>query len=181
MDVRQLRYLSGMTQKEFSTRYKIPLKTLQNWETDSEMPSSRKCPQYVLFLLEKAVMADFPVVKNLIKANIDDRHLTALKYAKTRIAKSPLSKYVKDVILYGSTARGQAEFLSDVDLLMVLDDKIKSYKRYDDVIKCLKGNISTDDYSLPEADLHVVFNESWENNNSAYFYNIRKEGFSIWN
>jgi predicted nucleotidyltransferase/DNA-binding XRE family transcriptional regulator len=181
MDVKQLRKISGMTQKAFCDRYRIPMKTLQNWETDSELSSSRTCPQYVSFLLEKAVMEDFPVVKNLINSNIDDRHLTALKYAKEKISKSSLSKYVKDVILYGSTARGQAEFSSDVDLLMILDDKIKHSKRYNNVIVYLKGNISTDDYSLPEADLHVVFYETWNNNDNVYFSNIREEGFSIWN
>lgn len=180
MEVKKLRYYSGMTQKDFSSRYRIPMKTLQNWESGTDAPSARKCPQYVSFLLEKAVMEDFPVVRNLITANIDDRHFAALRIAKDRIAKSSLSKYVKDVILYGSTARGQAEHSSDVDLLMVLDDKIKDNKKYNDAIVYLKGNISTDDYSLPEADLHVVFDETWKNSNSAYFYNVKKEGFSIW-
>ena len=126
-------------------------------------------------------MADFPVVENLIIANIDDRHLRALKYAKAKIIRSSLSKYVKDVILYGSTARGQAGFSSDVDILMILDEKIRKYKRYNDAIRYLKGNISTDDYSLPEADLHVVFEDTWKNDNSAYLSNVRNEGFSIWN
>lgn len=180
MEIKKLRHLSGLTQKEFSARYKIPMKTLQNWETGSGLPSARKCPQYVSFLLEKAVMADFPVVKNLIAANIDNRHFSTLEYAMERISKSSLSKYVKDVVLYGSTARGDAKPSSDVDLLLVLDDKIKNYKRYNDVITYLKGNISTDDYSLPEADLHVVYDETWKNNFNAYFFNVRKEGFSIW-
>lgn len=157
------------------------MKTLQNWETDAEMPSARKCPQYVSFLLEKAVMSEFPVVQRIVKANIDGRHLKTLKYAKYKISKSALSKYVKDVILYGSTARGQAKSTSDVDLLMVLDDKIKNNKRINDAIVYLKGNISTDDYSLPEADLHVVYDETWKDNNNVYFSNVRKEGFSIWN
>lgn len=170
-----------MTQKEFCIRYKIPTKTLQNWETDSNTPSARKCPQYVSFLLEKAVMTDFPIVQKIIKANIDGRHLTTLKYAKDKISKSTLSKYVKDVVLYGSTARGQAKSSSDVDLLMVLDDKIKNNKRYNAEIINLKGNISTDDFSLPEADLHVVYDETWKDNNNVYFSNVRKEGFSIWN
>lgn len=176
-----LRLLSGMTQKEFSIRYRIPMKTLQNWESDSELPSARKCPPYVSFLLERAVTTDFPVVKKLIDAGIDDRHMAALEYAKDKIAKSSLSKHVIDVILYGSTARGHAEFSSDVDLLMILDDEIKDKKRYDDAIKYLKGNISTDDYHLPEADLHVVFDGTWKNNDNAYFSNVKKEGFSIWN
>ena len=181
MEVRKLRQLSEMTQKEFSSKYRIPLKTLQNWETGSGLPSARKCPQYVCFLLKKAVMSDFPVAENLIKAGIDERHLKALDYARNIIRKSSLSKYVKDVVLYGSTARGEAQPSSDVDLLMVLDDKIKDCKRFKDVITYLKGNISSEDYSLPEADLHVVFDGNWKENNDAYFSNIKREGFSVWN
>ena len=181
MEIKQLRHISGLTQKEFSGRYKIPLKTLQNWETENDVPSARKCPMYVNYLLEKAIMADFPVARNLIEANIDERHLTAIEHAKSKIRKSPLSKYVKDVVLYGSTARGQSKHSSDVDLLMVLDKRIKNFKKCNDWIIYLKGNISSDDFTLPEADLHVVFDEKWWEQNDAYFSNIKKEGFSIWN
>jgi len=180
MDIKQLRQTTGLTQKEFSERYRIPMRTLQNWELNSNTSSARECPQYVSFLLTKAVMADFPVANSLINAKIDKRHFSTVEFAKERIKKSPLSKYVKDVLLYGSTARGEAKPSSDVDLLMVLDDKIRSRKKCNDWISYLKGNISADDYTLPEADLHVVFYDNWRENNSAYFSNVKKEGFSIW-
>ena len=180
MDIKQLRQTTGLTQKEFSERYRIPMRTLQNWELNSNTSSARECPQYVSFLLKKAVMADFPVANSLINAKIDKRHFSTVEFAKERIKKSPLSKYVKDVLLYGSTARGEAKPSSDVDLLMVLDDKIRSRKKCNDWISYLKGNISADDYTLPEADLHVVFYDNWRENNSAYFSNVKKEGFSIW-
>ena len=98
-----------------------------------------------------------------------------------KIRKSPLSRYVKDVVLYGSTARGQSKHSSDVDMLMVLDSSVKNYRKYNDWITYLKGNISSDDYRLPEADLHVAFDEKWKERGNAYFSNIKKEGFSIWN
>ena len=145
------------------------------------MPSARKCPPYVSFLLEKALMADFSIVKNLLLANVDESHLTTIQHAKSQIRKSPLSRYVKDVVLYGSTARGQSKPSSDVDILMVLDEKVKNRKQYNDWITYLKGNISTDDYTLPETDLHVAFYDNWVENKNAYLSNIRKEGFSIWN
>lgn len=40
--------------------------------------------------------------------------------------------------------------------------------------------IERHDYHLPEADLHVVFDGTWKNNDNAYFSNVKKEGFSIW-
>ena len=180
MNIKLLRQTTGLNQKEFSERYRIPLRTLQNWETDSAS-SARKCPQYVSYLLEKAVTMDFPVAGHLIEANIDDRHLTTIEQAVAKIRKSPLAKYVKDVVLYGSTARGQSKHSSDVDMLMVLDGSVKNYRKYNDWITYLKGNISSDDYRLPEADLHVAFDEKWKESGNAYFSNIKKEGFSIWN
>lgn len=181
MDIKRLRYSSGLTQREFGMRYKIPLKTLQNWESDTGLPSSRQCPSYVAFLLEKAVMADFPVAKKLLEADIDVPHLSVIQQAKTKIRKSPLSEYVRDVLLYGSTARGQAKPSSDVDILLVLDGEIKKKRKCNDWISSLKGNISSDDYKLPETDLHVVFSDSFNGNKTAFFSNIRREGFGIWN
>ena len=181
MDIKQLRQTTGLTQKEFCNRYLIPLKTLQNWESDDNLPSARKYPQYLLFLLERAIKEDFPVARRLIESNIDERHLTTIEHAKRKIFKSPLSKYVKDVFLYGSTARGESKSSSDVDLLLILDERIKNHKNYNDWISYLKDNISTDDFTIPEADLHVVFGENWKEDNHAYFYNIKKDGFSIWN
>jgi len=180
MEIKRLRRSSGLTQKEFSTRYQIPLKTLQNWETDTSSPSARTCPTYVVSLLRRAVMEDFTVARNLLEADVDMPHLIAIEQAKDKIIKSPLSGYVKDVVLYGSTARGKAKPTSDVDILLVLDERIKKNSRYNDWITYLKGNISSDDYTIPEADLHVVFDEKWRDNKDAYFSNIKKEGFSIW-
>ena len=53
MDIKQMRRLLGDTQCEFSKRYGIPLRTIQNWEN-----GVRKPPQYVLDLLEKKVERD---------------------------------------------------------------------------------------------------------------------------
>lgn len=180
MTIKRLRQTTGLTQKEFSERYRIPLKTLQNWEADSDQPAARTCPQYVEYLLAIAVMADFPIAKRLLEANVDERHLATIEQSLAKIRKSPLSKYVKDVVLYGSTARGQSKYSSDVDMLLVLDNCVKNYRKYNDWITYLKGNISSDDYRLPEADLHVVFDEKWMEKSNAYFSNVKKEGFSIW-
>ncbi|MCR5761697.1 MAG: nucleotidyltransferase domain-containing protein [Sphaerochaetaceae bacterium] len=181
MNVKQIRHAANLTQKQFSEKYCIPLKTLQNWETDSSLPSYRECPQYVLLLLEKAVKSDFPMSVKLLNANIDERHMKAIKLARTRIAKSPLSKYVIDVYLYGSTARGAYKDSSDIDILLVLDEEVKKKKKYGEWITYLKGNISSDDFNIPEADLHVAFGKNWKDNRDAYFSNIKEEGFSIWN
>ena len=48
------------------------------------------------------------------------RQEQALHYALNAIKKSPISPFVTDVILFGSCARGEEKYSSDVDLLLVL-------------------------------------------------------------
>ena len=47
MEIKEMRFLSGMTQKAFSHRLQIPKRTIENWES-----GQRSCPQYLLFLIE---------------------------------------------------------------------------------------------------------------------------------
>lgn len=52
--VRHLRQRAGLTQKNFSSRYGIPMRTYQGWETGEATP-----PEYVVQLLSRAVAEDF--------------------------------------------------------------------------------------------------------------------------
>ena len=47
MTFKDLRAASGMTQKEFSEYFKIPKRTVENWDS-----GSAKCNDYILELLE---------------------------------------------------------------------------------------------------------------------------------
>lgn len=53
MEIKELRMLSGLSQQAFSDKYKIPKRTIENWEG-----GKRKCPDYVRQLLERAVLED---------------------------------------------------------------------------------------------------------------------------
>ena len=48
-----MRAMLGDTQSDFSERYKIPVRTIQNWEN-----GVREAPQYVMTMLEKQVKHD---------------------------------------------------------------------------------------------------------------------------
>lgn len=50
MTIKEIRKYTGLTQKEFAEKYKIPKRTIENWETEK-----RKCPEYTIELLAKAV------------------------------------------------------------------------------------------------------------------------------
>lgn len=47
MNFKDLRKESGMTQKQFSEYFNIPLRSIENWET-----KKRSCNQYLIDLME---------------------------------------------------------------------------------------------------------------------------------
>lgn len=53
MTIRELRKMTGLTQKEFGIKYGIPRRNIENWENGVV-----DCKAYILNLLEFRVMAD---------------------------------------------------------------------------------------------------------------------------
>lgn len=51
----EIRGLLGVSRAEFSRRYKIPVRTLEDWDAGKRVP-----PDWTLDLLERVVRADFP-------------------------------------------------------------------------------------------------------------------------
>ena len=56
MNITEMRNNIGVSRAEFSRRYNIPIRTLENWESGKS-----KCPDYVRQLLERAVLEDCEV------------------------------------------------------------------------------------------------------------------------
>jgi len=62
--IKELREQSGMTKKQFADYFEIPLKTIQNWE--SETGEKRGCAKYLYNLMvyklknENLINNDFP-------------------------------------------------------------------------------------------------------------------------
>lgn len=80
---------------------------------------------------------------------------------------------LKEVILYGSWARGDATDESDIDLLIVLEGKIVPGAEIDRMIDIiteinLKYDVLLSVYPISEQDYSVI--------NSPLLINVRKEG-----
>lgn len=99
----------------------------------------------------------------------------------TVITKFPLYEYIEDVILYGSTARGEASDESDVDLLIVLSEEAKKVENSNALLMRLRGDISSDNIEIPETDLHFSFGTEWKESNQVFYQNVRTDGVSLWN
>lgn len=87
------------------------------------------------------------------------RHDKALRLAEQKILCSRLARYVKELYIYGSAARGAEKWNSDIDLLLVLDPEKKGNREIKREIIYLKGSITEEDIDAPEIDLKVVFGD----------------------
>jgi transcriptional regulator with XRE-family HTH domain len=67
MNIRELRELSGMTQQAFGDYFGIPLRTIQNWEG-----GQRKCPDYLLDLIEYKLKKEKESIYLIYKDSMDD-------------------------------------------------------------------------------------------------------------
>ena len=53
MTIRDLRTASGLSRMDFSRRFCIPIRTIENWECTG--PNARECPVYVRLLIADAI------------------------------------------------------------------------------------------------------------------------------
>ena len=108
------------------------------------------------------------------------RHEKAIQYAMNQITLSNLAPFVDDVILFGSCARGEESIDSDVDLLLVLSEKVKNFNGYIKQCRILKSFISSDELHDAETDLKICIGNEWGTSSSTIYQCIRKDGVSIW-
>lgn len=74
MNIREMRTKLGDTQSEFATRYHIPFRTVQNWET-----GQRKPPEYIMKLLESRIREDLVNRKTVALPKFDSRKINLPK------------------------------------------------------------------------------------------------------
>ena len=59
MNIKEIRNYIGLSQKSFSEKYKIPKRTVEDWEAGRRTP-----PEYVISLLERVVKEDIEKEEN---------------------------------------------------------------------------------------------------------------------
>lgn len=91
-----------------------------------------------------------------------NRSRRAINSAIDEIKKSPIFSYVRHVYLYGSCARAEQRFESDVDLLIELDTSFDAVSQKSDLILDLKRRLSGADDSLPDIEAKIVIGNQWK-------------------
>ena len=54
MTIKELRQITGLSQRAFGEKYHIPTRTVENWESGSRKPN-----ETIMYLLERAVREDY--------------------------------------------------------------------------------------------------------------------------
>ena len=103
----------------------------------------------------------------------DDRHKKALDQAVQKL-RTQFSNYVTAIYCYGSYARGEQKFWSDVDVLVKVSDDTSPR-----IMRQMRAEVIPEQYDLPEVDLKFSSGEEFS---TSYRFNenIKKEGKLIW-
>ena len=59
MTIKEIRSITGLSQAKFAEKYKIPRRSIENWECDKNNPNYRECPEYVINMLKRIVKEDY--------------------------------------------------------------------------------------------------------------------------
>ena len=86
----------------------------------------------------------------------------------------------KALYLYGSCARGEEKYSSDVDLFLELSESFRSRPELKKYLYLLKSEVSSEELDDAETDLKIVVGDDWKRNKMLYYTNVRKEGIQIW-
>lgn len=109
-----------------------------------------------------------------------ERHQKALNYAINQIRLSPLYPYLKELYLFGSCARNEQKWRSDIDLFMQLDDEVVKVEHWKSEMFRLRSFVSSDELYEPECDLKIVLGPEWKENDMLFYKNVRKDGVRLW-
>ena len=108
------------------------------------------------------------------------RQRDAAEYALRTIQSSCIRPYINTIYLYGSCARGEEKYSSDVDLFLELSESFRSQPELKKYLYLLKSEVSSEELDDAETDLKIVVGDDWKRNKMLYYTNVRKEGIQIW-
>ena len=101
---------------------------------------------------------------------MNNRHAKSLNYALSVLKQDKYKKYLKTIYLYGSCARKQQTYNSDVDLFIQGDIP-------HELILKLKTEVTPKDYTLPEVELKFADEVL---SSRQFKENIEKDGVLLW-
>lgn len=102
------------------------------------------------------------------------RHEKSLQYALSVLTSERYRAYLDAIYLYGSCARGDQKYTSDVDLLLKLRKNVPA-----DILRSMRVEATPDDWELPEVELKYFLGERFSQS-EQFDRNLREEGKLLW-
>lgn len=102
------------------------------------------------------------------------RHAIALEQALRKIVGSEYAGRIHSIYLFGSCARLQQKYSSDVDLFVCVNDMDGRSQRR------LRTLVEPDDIGLPEVELKFGSITDLETSDDIFYRNIRRDGKLLW-
>lgn len=103
------------------------------------------------------------------------RHLKVLNDAIKILSEDPYRQYIEEIYLYGSCARGNEKYNSDVDLFLQCNQQLSGI-----VARKMRVEVMPDDIKLPDVELKFTKDDQWKRASDQFSQNIRKEGILVW-
>lgn len=102
------------------------------------------------------------------------RHEKSLQYALSVLTGERYRAYLDAIYLYGSCARGDQKYASDVDLLLKLRETVPN-----GILRAMRVDATPDDRELPEVELKYCFGDRLSQSDQ-FDRNLREEGKLLW-
>lgn len=103
------------------------------------------------------------------------RHLKAMQSALQFLTKEPYQKYIEEVYLYGSCAKGNQKYDSDVDLFVICNQQFTQ-----EIGRKMRLAVMHEDEKAPEVELKFTQNPLWMQAQDPFTKNIRMDGILLW-
>lgn len=116
--------------------------------------------------------------KNMNTLKLHPEYIKAIEYTKKTLYSSEIGNDIKYIILYGSSAREDIKFHSDIDILVVFDDLFFKKRENVHIYRKIRNSFF-DVEDIPEIDIKAVSLSSWLYDKTIYLDMVRKEGIAL--
>ena len=102
--------------------------------------------------------------------------LEKILFEVKRILKELYQDQLKEIILYGSYARGEQKKDSDIDLAIVLKGDVRPFKEIDRIIDKIYDLELKHDLLI---SVHPISDKKFKDENNPFLLNVKEEGILI--
>lgn len=104
----------------------------------------------------------------------NSRHMLSLQYALNVLLNTNFADYIEEISLYGSCARGEQKYHSDVDLLVRVAEDTPAR-----LLRRMRSEVMPEDLDLPDVELKFYTGNEFSSS-SRFNKNIERDRKIIW-